>query len=197
MVETLFKSIDSSCAISFLKRNDSYGFEIKLATAKNWNYQLIFTDGLSAKEQPVKAGYEAYNKIELYFLLPSYWDLQAENWPIEWINRLAEIPQKNETWFGPGDTIPAGNPPEILSDRFPADHFMLVEPFEVKSFFDHEALQKAEIRFFGIVPICKPELDYKIRNSATVLFERLQKKNHSEKVDLFRTSVCRKRVLGF
>lgn len=197
MVEPLLKSIQPEITITPLVQNDDYGFEVKHAFSKSLNYQLIFTDGLSSKTQPVTDGYAEYQKIELYFLLPDFWKIQDIDWPLHWINRLAEVPQKNNTWFGPGDTIPAGNPPEILSDRFPANHFMLVNPIEATPILAHESILNAGIRFFGILPICQPELDYKIRNSWSVLLARLQKKGHSEKVDLFRSSVCRKRFLGF
>ncbi len=196
MIEETLSTIDPKLEISTLHENIQYGFQIKWVHLPEWGCRLMFTEGLSSKIQEVKEGFEPFKKIELYFCLPDFWNIEVENWPIEWLDRLACVPQKNDTWFGPGDTIPAGNPPEELSDRFKANHFMLIEPITLGSFFENENWQALDIRFLGVVPISQDELDYKIRNSATVLTEKLKKANHTEKVDLFRTSVCRRRFLG-
>lgn len=197
MVESRLKSIIPEVNISLQKQNENARFAIKLAQAPSLKYQILFTDGLSEKEQPVKDGFEAYKKIELYFLLPDYFDLKKNDWPLFWLEKLAELPQKNDTWFGPGDTIPAGNPPQILFDNFPANHFMLVDPIDARLILTDDVWETAGIRFLGVLPICQEELDYKIRNSATVLLARLKRKGHTEKVDFFRPSVCRKRIFGF
>lgn len=196
MITETLSLIDPKLEVTNLLENQKYGFQVKGVNLPEYGCQFLFTEGLSFTIQEVKEGFEPFKKIELYFCLPDFWDLNVDKWPIHWIERLACIPQKNNTWFGPGDTIPAGNPPEYLSDRFEANHFMLVEPITLGFFFKNEEWTNLGIKFLGIVPISQYELDYKIRNSATVLTEKLKKANYSEKVDLFRTSVCRKRFLG-
>ena len=197
MIADLLQEIAPNCIIDTMQENFNYGFSIKVAKDPSWNYYIVFTDGLSNTEQDVPPKYEAFKKLELYFCLPDYWELNNDTWPIDWLEKLAEIPQKNNTWFGPGDTIPAGNPPKALSDRFPANHFMLVEPLKVKDVVEDPIFKTAGIQFMGIIPILQEELDYKIRNSATVLMARLVKNNYTEQVDLFRQAVCLKRFLNF
>lgn len=197
MIADLLQEIAPNCIIDTMQENFNYGFSIKVAKDLSWNYYIVFTDGLSNTEQDVPPKYEAFKKLELYFCLPDYWELNNDTWPVDWLEKLAEIPQKNNTWFGPGDTIPAGNPPKALSDRFPANHFMLVEPLKVKDVVEDPIFKTAGIQFMGIIPILQEELDYKIRNSATVLMARLVKNNYTEQVDLFRQAVCRKRFLNF
>lgn len=197
MIEAKLKSIKPDAEIRLVNQNIEHNFDIKLLEVRGLNYKLLFTDGLSKNIQKVKDGLETYEKIELYFCLPEFWNLDTEFWPAEWIDRVARVPQKYETWFGPGDTVPAGNPPQELSDRFPANHFMLVNPIHAKSLLSGKEFSDEKIAFLGLVPICQPELDYKLRNSATILLQRLEKKGHTEMVDLFRSSVCRRRILGF
>ncbi len=197
MVETLFLELFGEGESQDLLHNTDYGFRIKLLQPKSKAYKLLYTDGLSSRAQPVKEGYEAFQKIELYFCLPAYWKIENEEWPLHWLNRLAELPQKNKTWYGPGDTIPAGNPPEQLSQTFEANHFMLAEPILLATELKSERAKQIETCFFAVIPILQPELDYKLRNSATVLTSRLIHKGHTEMVDTYRTSVCRKRFLGF
>lgn len=197
MIQEILSAIDPTLKIVTLRENQAYGFKICRAHLPEYSCQFLFTEGLSKNIQDVKEGFEPFKKIELYFCLPDFWKLDNEPWPIDWLEKLACIPQKNKTWFGPGDTIPAGNPPEYLSDRFEANHFMLTEPITLGYFFENELWASSGVRFLGVVLISQDELDYKIRNSATILTQRLQNSNHTEKVDLFRTSVCRKRFLGF
>jgi hypothetical protein len=48
---------------------------------------LIMTDGLRAYEQPVDDTKNGQKFIELFFCLPSYWDLNEPNddWVLEWL----------------------------------------------------------------------------------------------------------------
>lgn len=197
MIAELLQRITPTCEIETKQVNEEVGFSIQLAKAADWNYFILFTDGLSAKEQAVPEKYAAFKHLELYFCLPDYWDFETEKWPLYWLNKLAELPQKNETWYGPGDTIPAGDPPIGLSLRFPANHFMLAEPLKLKTLLTNTVFEEKQIQFMGIIPILQDELDYKIRNSATVLMARLVKDGYTEQVDLFRQPVCRKRFLNF
>jgi len=123
--------------------------------------------------------------------------LTVNRWPLDWLTKIAELPQKNKTWFGPGDTIPAGNPPKILTDRFPANHFMLVEPIKLNYLLKSHSFAQEQISFLGLLPISQLELDYKMRNSHTVLLKKIIASNYSEQVDIFRQSVCKKRFLNF
>jgi len=47
------------------------------------------------------------------------------------------------------------------------------------------------------LPICQKELNYKLKNSWSVLLKKLQEKGISEMVDEFRTSVRHKRFFLF
>jgi len=197
MIAELVQTIAPDCKIETKLENNEYGFKIQLATSASWKFKLLFTNGLSKNEQKTDAKFDAFKQIELYFCLPDYWDLETDHWPVYWLNRVAEVPQKNDTWFGPGDTIPAGNPPILLTDRFPANHFMLVEPIKLDYLLKSTIFSENKIAFLGIIPISQLEVEYKIRNSGKVLLNKILKANYTEQVDIFREVVCRKRFLNF
>lgn len=197
MIRDLFDKHLNDGTVDTVLTNEEYNFSICSYSSSSSKTKLVFTDGLSSNEQQVKIGFEKYRKIELYFCLPDYIEIDKNHWSVQWLIRIAQVPQKFDTWFGAGDTIPAGNPPEELFDRFPANHFMLVEPMVLKSFFDQESFVKSGIMFLGLLPIEQKELDYKLRNSWTVLLKKLENKGITEKVDEFRSSVCRKRFFIF
>ena len=197
MIEEHLITQFESAKTETLLENTEYNFRIKLIQPKEASFQLLYTDGMSLFEQEVSEKYKEFKHVELYFCLPHYWNLKTNNWPLVWLEKLATLPQKNKTWYGPGDTIPAGNPPKALSEICAANHFMLAEPIDMKAHLTGPIWEEKGIHFFGVIPILQPELDYKLRNSATVLTSRLIHKGHSEKIDIYRASVCRKRFLGF
>jgi len=197
MIEALLIEQFPSAESLLISENTTYDFKIKNLKPAGKNFQILYTDGMHKYTQPVNEKCAEFERIELYFCLPSYWNLKDNNWPLLWLNKLAELPQKKSTWYGPGDTIPAGSPPEKLSPDFAANHFMLVQPIELEHELTTNFNSELGVKFFGIIPLFQQELDYKIRNSATVLTSRLTKKTQTEKLDTFRTPVCRKRVLGF
>jgi hypothetical protein len=108
------------------------------------------------------------------------------------LNLRAQIPQKNNTWLGLGDTIPAGNPAKNLSEKLHMNHFILAAPKR----FTPSIGELGNVAFLALVPIFQTELDFKLRNSATILFSKLEKAGITEMIDQYRKPVCRKRILG-
>ena len=192
--EEIIRQYHPETSVEIIKENTDYNFKIK--TSDLGKNKLVFTEGLVNFNQPVDEKNKLYRNIELYILMPGYWNQKTEHWPIKWIAFLAEFPKKKNAWFGPGDTIPAGNPPKPLSQSFAANNFMLIEPLAIQYLFDDLS---SEIPFkpLAIVPIFEIETHYKLRNSATVLVHKLTHANHTELVDIYRKPVCRKRILGF
>tara|TARA_B100000809_G_C15029220_1_gene491296 strand:- start:241 stop:930 length:690 start_codon:yes stop_codon:yes gene_type:complete len=190
------KTIFADAEIVKIQDNETHSFSINwIKSTKNRPYHLIFTSGLSNKEQTVSEKCVEYKHIELYFCLPDYWKVSEKSpehsWPIHWLNRIAEVPQKSNSWFGPGDTLPAGNPSKNISSMMEENHFILAEPMKIQKLTELE-LNDKKIRFLSIIPIYQKELDYKLRNSAKVLIAKYQHKNYNELIDNYRESVVGK-----
>lgn len=191
-LHTIFEFDEST----FYQKNDVYDFEIHLIKPVSKDCQLLVTKGLTNYVQPVKEKFEQFEHIELYMCLPEYWDLSKTNWPIEWMNKIAEIPQKNKTWFGPGDTIPTGNPPQPVDEKLKTDYFILSEPILLSGELSPEKLILSSFTMLAVVPIFKKEFDFKMQFSATKLFERFATKNVTELIDIYREPVGRKKFMG-
>lgn len=187
MIQELFKTAVSEVVLT----NQEYNFEIIHLISKSPDLQVLYTKGMSSYLQPVNESNKELEHIELYFLLPEYWDLKKNNWPVYWLNRIAQVPQKNKTWFGIGDTLPAGNPPKQIEEKLKTSYFILSEPI----FLDQLKTDGA-IKYLAVIPIFRKEFDFKMQNSAALLFNKLKEKNHSEMVDQFRQPVARKRFMG-
>lgn len=197
MTESVIHKVFPDAEIKKLLTNDEYGFDVLEVLPSTHALKLITTSGLSNHKAEVPDGSEEFSKVEVMFVCPEYFNLENMDWPVHWINRIAQVPQKFNTWFGAGDTIPAGNPPEILHRDFATDHFIVSRPIELEKLLSEKSEELGDVSLLSIIPIFKPELDFKMRNSGTALIMRIQKKGYTDLVDVFRTTVCRKRILGF
>jgi len=184
-----------------LERNEAYSFSINWIKATKENpYHIIFTSGLSDSKQSDSSKYPEFEHIELYICLPEYWkitDRSDENqWPIEWLNRIAQVPQKNNTWFGPGDTIPAGNPIAAISSKFEQNYFILAEPIKFEDQLKEIRLNSRPVRFLSIIPIFEAEMLHKTKNSAKILMSKYIHTNLTEEIDEYRTSIIKNRRIN-
>lgn len=174
--------------------NPEHNFDLINIIPEEGNFQLLISDGLRNRKQAVNEKNNGLEHIEIYFCLPEYWNLETKDWPIHWLNRIAQVPSKNDTWFGLGDTMPAGNPPGPISDELSAEYFILNHPNFLSVQFQKDWAE--DFQLLAVIPIFKTEFDYKTRNSHTILFRKFDKKAITEMIDNYRESACRKRVLG-
>lgn len=202
MVKDKLLSVFNLEDIQLIKNNQEFNFTINLACPKDQSYKILFTEGLSKNIQNVDDKFIDYKQIELYICLPEYWNLDKYSWPIETLNRIAESPIKNKSWFGPGDTISTDGPKKSVSKEIvdvydtEFNYYMLSDPLLIKELVSDNPEEKEAFRFLAVFPIHKKEFDYKMRNSATVLLKKIQLRGYSEQIDVYRKSVCRNRILG-
>jgi len=195
IIEKLHTIFDFETTI-FCQKNDVYDFEIHSIKPAAKNFQLLFTDGLAKYVQPVNEKFEQFLRIELYMCLPEYWDLSKTKWPIDWLNKIGAVPEKNKTWFGPGDTIPAGNPPKIIDEKLKTDHFILSDPILFRGELSGEKWNDSSFKMLAVIPIFKKEFEFKTQFTATKLFEKFDAKNVTELIDIYRQPVGRKKFMG-
>ena len=182
--------------IEVFKENEDFGFWIKAGLSKRAGFYILFTEGLSTNLQKVDEKNEKLERIELYFLLPDYWDFSKKPWPIEWLNKIAQIPQKNKTWFGIGDTISANTGASGVDEQLACNHFILSESLLTDSKLSGSEWEKESIKLLAVIPIFQKEFDFKNQNSATVLFSIFRKNKVSEMIDIYRTPKARKKIMG-
>jgi hypothetical protein len=151
---------------------------------------VLMTNGLSDYAMPVPEKYKDRNHAELYFCLPSYWDLTTDNgkWVIEWIQKLAKHCIEKETWYGIGHTFPNGNPASPLSDTMKQKYLMLNAPYFLEKELSLIQTEDKEIHFLGIIPIFEDEMDYKMGKGTYKLLQKIEGKGVSELLDDYRMS---------
>ena len=160
--------------------------------------KILITDGLSEYKMPVPEKHKGREFNEIYFALPSYWEIEEKEnplmrWPIDQIQKLAKHVVENETWYGPGHTFSHGNPPAPLSENMKQNHLVLTEPILLEDLFQPITLNEKTIHFLAIVPLFEDEFDRKMSSGYFKFIRKFRAKNGNEVLDDFRTSIYKNR----
>jgi hypothetical protein len=157
-------------------------------------FQYLVTLGMSDREM-TDAGEEiAEPLVELVVALPSHWDVSPNGFqnpavfePVKLTKGLARYPHSNGTYFAEGHTIPIGKESSVE----PMTAALLMQPVLVPEFREPLMIERGRyIRFLAWTLLHQDELDFKLRNGANALFDRLTRGGVTEMYDLARPSVC-------
>lgn len=164
---------------------------------KNGN-KILLTTGLSEFKMNVHEKHTGEEYNELYFLLPSYWDLAeienpTMNWVFSWLEKLQNHVVSRKTWFGNGHTLSTGKSLSPLSDKMLQDHFILSRPIELKQELKPIEIEEKIIHFLAVIPIFGDEMDYKQGKGTAKLFKKFEQAGVTEKLDDYRKTVLKNR----
>jgi hypothetical protein len=177
------------------------GFCLRVITFEDLRVKVLMTDGLSKFTMTLPENADQLSNVEIYFCLPSYWDLNnpAPNfqWPKDWLVKLWKHAIEKNTWLGHGHTIRCSADYEQLSEQMKQNHFFLVNPIYLKDYLSIDKTSESGIQYFGILPIFGEEMDYKQGKGTLALFKKLTQKGHTEKLDDYRESVLKGRLRMF
>jgi hypothetical protein len=164
---------------------------------RNGNKILLSTD-LSDFKMNVHEKHigEEYN--ELYFYLPSYWNIAdlgnpLMNWVFFWLQKLKNHVIEKNTWFGNGHTLAANKELKSLSETMLQNHFILAHPIELKQELFPISLTDKKIHFLAVIPIFEDEMDYKQGKGTAKLFKKFEQAKVTEKLDDYRKTVLKNR----
>lgn len=164
--------------------------------------RVLMTNGLSNYKMPVAEKEIGFEHNELYFCLPTYWELDdldnpRMNWVFEWIQRLAAYVQEKNTWFAHGHTMPCGKEKQPLSETMKQNNFLLIRPLFLEDQLKAIKLDDKTVHFLAIVPIFESELSYKMGKGTFKFIEKFARQGNSEKLDDFRAPTNLSRLSMF
>jgi hypothetical protein len=168
------------------------------------NYISLVTSGMSARAMTVPQGSEELSYAELFLSLPANWPVGQENfknpqnyWPVRLLKYLARMPHEYNTFLAKGHTVPNGVPPEPFANN---TNFCcaLIEPGRLvpREFSALTVSPEMQIHFYSVVPLYREEMDLKLKSGAEVLYERFNRYNVTELLDIKRRNVAKK-LFGF
>ena len=175
---------------------NSFG-EFLFVKLKNGS-SILLTTGLSDFKMPVHEKHIGKEYAELYFYLPSYWELEdSENpkfsWVFSWLERLKNYVINNNTWFGHGHTMPCGKEMKSLSESMLQNHFILSDPIDLETELSPMIEEEKTIHFLAIIPIFPDEMDFKQGTGTFKLMEKFRQYNITEKLDDYRKTILKTR----
>ena len=158
---------------------------------------LLFTTELSSYSMPVPASFKSHEFIELYFLLPDYWEISSDDarflWAASTLISIQQYIQKG-SWTITGQTFSLKNLPEGRLKNAGFEALLLLDPIEIKGLKEVSLTQKI-IRFKALCPIYKNEKDIKESRGIFKFLNRMMDKGMTEKVDEFRLPIIKSRFL--
>jgi len=201
-METLQSLLESRLSKEINVIENQWGSFLFFTSNQAQGTSVLMTKGLSDFKMPVHEKHigEEYN--ELYFLLPSYWNIedfenQKFNWVFAWLQRLMNYAIQKNTWFGHGHTFPCGKDMISLSDTMKQNHLILTRPIDLDEELKEIVVGEKTIGFLGIIPIFSDEMDYKQGKGTAKLFEKFRSINVTEKLDDYRNTVLKSRWKSF
>ncbi len=186
--------------VSVYKRiNDSLEIlQVKLEI-NNGPISILLTNGLSEYKMPVHEKYSGREYTELFFCIPSYWDLNEKNnpnrqWPVDWLEKLVNHVKETNSWYGPGHSVQCYADYKPLSETMKQNHLMLVDPILLAKEMQPILVNEKKVYFLAAMPIFGEEMDYKQGKGTYKLLDKFINKNYNEKLDDFRESVLKSRI---
>jgi hypothetical protein len=159
---------------------------------------VLCTLDLGEYQMPVPPNYESEASIELYFLLPEYWETSIENEVFYWaVNRLIAIKNylKTDHWAISGNTFSMGEIPSGRLKEVGFSALLLLDPMAVEELKTPVQLGE-KFRYFKVLtPVFKMEKDVKEARGLTKFIHRMMDKGVTEKLDEFREPVIKPRFL--
>jgi hypothetical protein len=160
------------------------------------DYYTLVTSGMSDK--PMNSPHRHSQYAEMMICLPPDWKIDRDGfktsphfWTVDWLKRLARLPHQYKTWFWESHTIPNGKPPRPYGPETGLCCALLSAPilFE-KEFRTLEIRNDKIINFLSFIPIYKEEMQFKLDHGTDALYERFDKYNVTELLDVGRQNTC-------
>lgn len=163
---------------------------------------VVMTASLSEYQMPVLEKWVGREFNEIFFCLPTYWDFEDytnpnASWIYTWLYKLERFVKEKNTWYGPGHTIPTGNPEVPISDLMKQEYFIFLDPILLQKELSPLNVDGKTIHFLSIIPIFGDELDFKMGKGTQKFVRRFIQRNYDEKLDDYRNSVLNSRLRFF
>lgn len=139
----------------------------------NCELTTLFTNGLAANPMNVPTGEDQWSRAELYMQLPSDWKIDQTTdpiwgWPFLWLRELAQLPAKNDTWFG-GKLCTID-----LQELSPELRFTGCLLW-AEHFFQSQALSCQIVTLYRVVPLTREEISLERQNGIEALLDAMDK----------------------
>lgn len=199
--ENLIQAFGASKVSQVSKIDDEVSI-IAIDLSDKMRVQLLMTNGLSSHQMNVPEHLKSQNRCEVYFCVPSYWELLNDltpenNWVINWLQLIVNYVKVNNVWLGAGHTLKCGADKLPLSPTMKQSYFVFSPPNLLVDEFSEIKKMCGEINFFSVIPLFEKEFEYKQRKGIEKFTQKMRVAGMSEKLDEFRPSLIKRSRLFF
>ncbi len=151
-----------------------------IAPGPNRPYHTLFTTGMAEAPMNVPEGV-THRYAEMLTMLPSDWPLsqdsfknEAHYWPVRWLKTCARLPHEYDTWFGPGHTMPNGDPPEPFAPGTPLCGVIAITPFMLPEEAQQVRPGSRAIQLLYMLPLTAAEMQFKLDEGSDALYDKFE-----------------------
>jgi hypothetical protein len=142
---------------------------------------------------------ESYKFAELMTLIPKGIDFEKiypsgtkYDWIISMVKQSAKFPHFYDTWLGIGHTIQADEERKPYSDNTNYCGCVVLPTMTFPKDFQTISSTNGTINIYGLFPLYKEELEFKIEKGFNEFIKFLIKNNTKEIIDFDRVNYCKK-----
>ncbi len=169
---------------------------------KNSEFEILLTSGMSSiamNVSNIQENSDSYKFAELVTLIPKGIDFgkiypsgTKYDWIISMIKQSAKFPHFYDTWVGVGHTIQADEEMKPYSDDTRYCGCLVLPTMTFPKDFQTIHSPIGTINIYGLFPLYKEELEFKIEKGFNEFIKFLIKNNTKEIIDFDRANFCKK-----
>ena len=170
-----------------------FHMDVYFIKPKESNFNILLTSGMSGYEMTVPENIEDREDLlfaELMILIPKDIDLaqvhtgkKKNDWLISMLKYTARFPHHYDTFLSVGHTIQATADLEPYSDETDFVASIVLPSVTFDEDFTEFMCGENKINIYGLFPLYKNELEFKIKNGYSKFVDLLQESNPEEKID--------------
>lgn len=156
---------------------------------------MLITNGMSEKQMNVPLEFKPFRFCELCIILPIDWkisedDFKDENnyWPIRLLKDTARFPHIKNTWISMEHTIENADHNSYAKNVL-FNSALIFQPLGTNSKFNALKYKRDKIYFYSVMPLYPEELQLKFDKGNNELYDRFEKYDINDIVDIKRKNV--------
>jgi len=168
---------------------------------KNSAFEILLTSGMSSipmNVSEITEDSDSYKFAELMALIPKGIDFgkmypsgSKHDWIISMVKQSAKFPHFYDTWLGVGHTIQSDEEMKPYSDDTNYCGCLLLPTMTFPKDFQTIDSPNGTINIYGLFPLYKEELEFKIEKGFNEFIKFLIKNNTKEIIDFNRANYCK------
>ena len=168
---------------------------------RNSGFEILLTSGMSSipmNVSEIQKDSDSYKFAELMTLIPKGMDFgkmypsgTKHDWIISMVKQSAKFPHFYDTWVGVGHSIQADAEMKPYSNDTAYCGCLVLPTMTFPKDFQKIGSPNGTINIYGLFPLYKEELDFKIEKGFNEFIKFLIKNNTKEIIDFKRVSYCK------